>query len=793
MYLSLIILKKEARPSKHKEFIDHAYFSAIVLFKELFATLGNEGTRNPIKREHLDALTAIALHNSLYKRKLSRDNGLKLDDHAFMIDWHPLAYLLQLTDELQCWDRMSYGRNTRSELHPMACNLSFDDKGIYAEYVFDKAENNKITDYLAKYEKYKENAASMNKPKLKSFSKIQNDSFAKEIGLIVGLSNYGKCKGSIKLEVTQKVEDAEWHNKHIYLSTSNFVHIYEFAAALNAQYNKTYIPGKTMLDDFDMLSLEYKLSNIGQAKYFAEALDEIGCFYTDRPVAYEMVTSFSDIELKRLGAFEHKRWENEKQSIVEQLRTLLSEGDVTAIKEQVAELKNHFYRIVHQEQENLRKAAEEAGEAYEAVADETEQAFRQLLNDYKARRDQLLQKQNAELEQNLLRKENIIAQMKNLANPETADVMGDLQKMRDLQAEWKTIGPVPAPKVQELWREYNRYQEQFYDLVKINIELRDLDFKRNLEAKTALCERAEALDANTNIVEANRILQQLHNEWAEIGPVARDQREALWERFKAASAVVNKKHQAYFDAIHQREEENLKNKQALIEQLKSIDLAKLKSNKAWDEAGERIQAIQQQWRTIGYAPKKFNQAVYDEYRALCEQFYKAKAAYYKTTRDMFSENLKLKRELLAKAEELKSSQEWQETTQAFINLQEQWKKIGPVARKYSDDIWKQFTAACDSFFEAKREAGKQEREAFRQRREKASEKWHKNLDNLTDRNRLIRMYEALQAEIRTAENNIMFFTSKSGNALVNSLQKKIDDLKKQAEDIENKINELDHE
>ena len=275
--------------------------------------------------------------------------------------------------------------------------------------------------------------------------------------------------------------------------------------------------------------------------------------------------------------------------------------------------------------------------------------------------------------------------------------------------------------------------------------------------------------------------------------MARDQREALWERFKAASAVVNKKHQAYFDAIHQREEENLKNKQALIEQLKSIDLAKLKSNKAWDEAGERIQTIQQQWRTIGYAPKKFNQAVYDEYRALCEQFYKAKAAYYKTTRDMFSENLRLKRELLAKAEELKSSQEWQETTQAFIELQEQWKKIGPVARKYSDDIWKQFTAACDSFFEAKREAGKQEREAFRQRREKASEKWHKNLDNLTDRNRLIRMYETLQAEIRTAENNIMFFTSKSGNALVNSLQKKIDDLKKQAEDIENKINELDHE
>ena len=485
--------------------------------------------------------------------------------------------------------------------------------------------------------------------------------------------------------------------------------------------------------------------------------------------------------------------ENEKLTIVEQLRTLLSEGDVTAIKEQVAELKNHFYREVHQEQEALKKAAEEAGETFETVVDETEQTFRQLLNDYKVRRDEVIKKQAAEQEQNLLRKENIIAQMKDLANPETADVMADLKKMRDLQAEWKTIGQVPAPKVQELWRQYNLYQEQFYDLVKINIELRDLDFKRNLEAKTALCEKAEALDANNNIIEANRLLQQLHNEWSEIGPVARDQREALWERFKAASTIINKKHQAYFDALHQREEENLTKKQALIERLKEIDLTKLKSNKAWKEASEKIQAIQQEWRTIGFAPKKFNQTIYDEYRALCEQFFKAKAGFYKTTRDMFSENLRPKREELAQAEELKSSQEWQEATQKFVELQNEWKKIGPVARKYSDDIWKQFTAACDAFFEAKREASKQEREAFKQRREKASEKWHKGLESMTDRNRLIRIYEGLQAEIRTAENNILFFTSKSGNALVKGLQKKIDDLKKQAAEIENKINEIDNE
>jgi len=483
--------------------------------------------------------------------------------------------------------------------------------------------------------------------------------------------------------------------------------------------------------------------------------------------------------------------ENEKQSIVEQLRTLLAEGDVESIKEQVSELKNHFYRLVHQEQAQLQAAAEEAGEAFEAKTDELEQSFRALLNDYKQRRETFIKQQSAEMEQNLLRKENIIAQMKELANPETADVMADLKKMRDLQAEWKTIGAIPAPKVQELWRQYNLYQEQFYDLVKINIELRDLDFKRNLEMKTALCEKAEALADNKNIVEANRLLQQLHNEWSEIGPVAREQREALWTRFKEASTVINKRHQAYFDELHQREEDNLQKKQALIEQLKAVNWDKIKSNKGWDEATAAVQNIQQEWRKVGFAPKKFNQSIYDEYRALCEQFYKAKTAFFKSTRDMFAENLKRKRELLAKAEELKSSQDWQAATDAFIQLQAEWKKIGPVARKYSDDIWKQFTAACDAFFEAKREAGKQEREAFKQRREKASAKWHKNLDAMSDRNRLMKMYESLQAEIRTAENNILFFTSKHGSTLVAGLQKKIEDLKQQLLDIEKKINDID--
>lgn len=308
----LTILKDEAAPSSHKKRIDHAYFSTIVLFKELFEELNSEDSRNPLKREHMDALTAIALHNSLYKRKIAEDKELALDDHAFMIEWHPLAYLLQFTDELQCWDRTSYGRNTRTELHPMSCNLEFDEKGIYAEYVFDMAENKKIVEFWNKYEEYERNPEAA-KPRLKKFSDMTRDNvFAQEIGLIVGLSNYGSRKGRLRLVVTPKVEEANWHNKHLYLSSSNFIHIYEFAAALNAQFNQNYASDKVMLDDFDMLSLEYKLSNIGQAKFFAEALDKIGCFFTDRPVAYEMVVGFSEQELVRLGEYEHERWENEK-------------------------------------------------------------------------------------------------------------------------------------------------------------------------------------------------------------------------------------------------------------------------------------------------------------------------------------------------------------------------------------------------------------------------------------------------------------------------------------------------
>ena len=492
---------------------------------------------------------------------------------------------------------------------------------------------------------------------------------------------------------------------------------------------------------------------------------------------------------------------NEKQQFVEELKELLQKN-VAEVKDQVEMLKTQFYRQYHLELEAQKKAALEAAQAAGEVlenwlpsVDALEQEFRELLAQYKQRRAELLKQVEEEQAQNLLRKENILAQMKEMAESETADVMDNLQKMRELQAEWKTIGPVPAAKNQEIWKNYQQYQERFYDLVKINIELRDLDFKKNLEMKTLLCEAAEKLQENPSVVEANRALQQLHDEWAEIGPVARELREDLWNRFKQASSIINKKHQAYFDEIHAKENENLEKKQALIDQIKAIDLKALKSNKQWDDATEKVQTIQQEWRTIGYAPKKQNQIIYNEYRELCEAFFKAKTAYYKSMRDEFSENLKKKRELVEAAEALKDSIEWTETTNKFIELQNAWKKVGPVARKYSDDLWNKFTTACDTFFEAKREATKELREQYAQKRAEAKERWNKKVEGMNDRQKLIRMYENLVQEIKTAENNILFFTgkSKTANKLVDDMRKKIDTLKSQLADLENKINQMDAE
>jgi hypothetical protein len=363
-----------------------------------------------------------------------------------------------------------------------------------------------------------------------------------------------------------------------------------------------------------------------------------------------------------------------------------------------------------------------------------EEEFKALLAQYKSRRAEIAAAEAKEQENNLARKQAILNEMQTMVEGASADgVMANMQRMRELQAEWKSIGAVPAPQTQAVRKAYQQYQEQFYDLVNINIELRDLDFKKNLELKTLLCEAAERLVNNENIVEASRALQQLHDEWAEIGAVAREYREDIWNRFKAASTAINKKHQAYFDELHAKEQANLAAKQAIIEQLKVINEPIVNGQpltaKQWDEATAKIQELQTQWRTIGFAPKKYNQSVYDAYRAECDRFFHTKMEFYHELRERRKEREQKHKEYL-------------------------------------------------------------ERVKAREERAKAqAERAAKTIAN-QGADGLRKLRDRLKQEIKTAENNILFFTAKSktANQLVDSMQRKIDDLKNQLKEIETKLN-----
>lgn len=303
----------------------------------------------------------------------------------------------------------------------------------------------------------------------------------------------------------------------------------------------------------------------------------------------------------------------DKQALIDELEALLNE-DIESIKDQVESIKTRFY-------------------SSERLAEE-EEKFKALLVTYREKKAVITEKLASELKANLARKEAIVAELKKLADAATADVMGDLQKVRDLQAEWKEIGAVPAEKVAQLNKDYSTALEQFYDLVRINFELRDHDLKRNLELKTAIIEKAVALQANKSVIEANRMLQKLHEEWAEVGPVARELREEIWTKFKEASTIINKKHQEYFDALHQKEQENLEKKQALIARLKELVAGtEERTNKEWDALAEKVQALQAEWKTIGFAPRKFNQSIYDEFRAEIDAFFNTRREAVKANRE----------------------------------------------------------------------------------------------------------------------------------------------------------------
>lgn len=431
-----------------------------------------------------------------------------------------------------------------------------------------------------------------------------------------------------------------------------------------------------------------------------------------------------------------------KTSLLQELRAVIQE-EAPEMKAKVDALKQSFYKIYNEEQEILRREAIELGNAFVQQVDETEQEFKQLLAQYKQMRAAKLAEAARQAEENLLKKQHIIQQIKNMVEEASngLDVTTKFAEVKQLQQNWKEIGPVPETEVREINKQFSTCLDQYYDLVKINHELREYDLRKNLESKTQLCEAAEALADRTDIVAAFKDLQQLHEKWSEIGPVARDIREALWNRFKEASTVINKKHQDYFDRIHKQEEENLQIKTTLCEKLEAIDTTELSSFKQWDEMTQQVTAIQEEWRKVGYAPRKSNQQIYERYRAACDKFFDQKSAFYKQIKSDLQKNLERKRSLCGEAEALKDSTDWKATTEKMVALQKQWKEIGAIPHKYADDLWKRFLAACDYFFEKKKEnfAGQRQEET----------------ENLKKKKEIIEKIEALTADdLKTAQETL---------------------------------------
>ncbi len=544
------------------------------------------------------------------------------------------------------------------------------------------------------------------------------------------------------------------------------------------------------------------------------------------------------------------------EGIVERLKTL-AEHVEQSDKTELDLLKQSFYKLLKESRAQVQaQFVADGGDPaeFKLEPEPLEEEFKKFLGEVKEQRAKILEAVEHQKEVNLEKKKAIIEKIKELATtPEEANKNYDA--FRKLQEEWKEIKPIPQSAANELWKQFQFNVEQFYDLLKENNALRDYDFKKNLEAKTLLCEAAEKLVDDPDIIHASYQLQQLHQEFREIGPVAKDLREELWARFKAASTAVNKRHAQYFEALKAKEEENLAKKTALCEEIENIETANLQNYSEWEQITQRIIEIQKQWKEIGRATKKMNTKIFERFRAACDNFFSKKAEHFKEQKRVFAENAAKKIALIEKAEALKDSKEWTSITNKLVQLQKEWREIGPVARKASNSLWERFNGACNYFFEQKKQAlGDQRKEETAnltakktiiekleaiaiEAGENAAEKvkalmdeWNatghvpfkekdkiyakyrdvidrlfKELDlsslrrnraprkgegrgtsrndngqrNAGAGNSLMRQYEAKKAELATYENNITFLTahSKSGNVLIDSMNKKIEDLK----------------
>lgn len=394
-----------------------------------------------------------------------------------------------------------------------------------------------------------------------------------------------------------------------------------------------------------------------------------------------------------------------KHEVLERVKEL-AHSDETPAKDEIDHLKTAFYKLLFAEREADQKTFIENGgdpEAYVMKTDDSEEQFKAEMGLIKEKRAKAFQQQEEEKKANLQRKQQIIEKIKMMStSPEEANK--SYNDFKALQQEWKDIKAVPAEKANELWRNYQLYVEQYYDLLNLNRELREYDFKKNLEQKTLLCEAAEKLADEPDAVSAFHQLQELHQQYREIGPVAKELREQIWARFKAASTVINKRHQQHFEELRAKEEENLTRKTALCEKVEAIAKEENKNATDWENHTKQIIDIQTEWKTIGFAPQKMNVKIFDRFRAACDDFFGRKAEFFKTLKEKFAENTKKKKEMVEQAKALMDSTDWKATSDKLIKLQKEWKTIGMVPKKVGDQLWAEFVAACNKFFEARNAA-----------------------------------------------------------------------------------------
>ncbi|MBQ9356589.1 MAG: DUF349 domain-containing protein [Prevotella sp.] len=404
-----------------------------------------------------------------------------------------------------------------------------------------------------------------------------------------------------------------------------------------------------------------------------------------------------------------------KAEVLERVKEI-AHAEEAPLKDEVDYLKTAFYKLHIAEREaKLKEYIDNGGDpaAYKITPDELEDQFKAEMGIIKERRQQQFREQEAEKEENLKRKQDIIEKIKAMVtSPEEASKT--YQEFKALQQEWRDIKAVPAEKANELWRNYQLYVEQFYDLLKLNSEARELDFKKNLEAKNRLCEAAEKLADEQDVISAFHQLQKLHQEYREIGPVSKELREEVWQRFKAASTVINKRHQQHFESMREREEENLTKKTELCEKVEAIAAEENKGSADWERHTQEIIALQQEWKTIGFAPQKMNVKIFERFRAACDSFFTNKADHFRSLKDSYKDKADKKRALIEKAEALQDSTEWRSTSDKLIALQKEWKTIGMVPKKLGDQLWEEFLGACNKFFEARNAAGAGQRGEERQ-------------------------------------------------------------------------------